>query len=176
MASNARHSKTTVRWGTPDDYVSMSRVALGGVIELDPFSEPRFNEIVKARRYYEEVDNGLTLPWYADTIFVNHPGGLTLESWRKLCNEYYARRFKAIWVGFSVEQLNLLADEAFHPTDYSILYCRKRIPFEPVERTPDYIDRPSHGNYIVGMGMPDSLFRHAFAGRGKFQTGPFAIK
>lgn len=176
MTANARHSKITNRWGTPDNerdpYVSMARQALGGYIELDPMSEPLFNRVVQAQRYYTEADDALTKSWACRTLFLNHAGGLTLESWRKLCSEYYLHRFKAIWVGFSVEQLNLLADEAVHPLDYSCLLTRDRIGFT---RHDGYEGSPSHGNYVVGMGIHAVHFDAAFRGRGKIVHGPFAI-
>jgi len=127
---SARHSKVSPRWGTSPDYVAMSRVALGGRIELDPMSEPAFNEIVGAERFYTEADDGLSQPWIADTVLINPAGGLVLEAWRKLVTEYSEGRTKrAIWIGFSVEQLNLLADEPVHPDDFSKLTSRQRIDF-----------------------------------------------
>jgi len=128
--TSARHSKVSPRWGTDPAYVAMSRVALGGRIELDPMSEPAFNAIVQAERYYGEADDGLSQPWIAETVLINPAGGLVLEAWRKLVTEYSEGRTKrAIWIGFSVEQLNLLADEPVHPDDFSKLTCRQRIDF-----------------------------------------------
>jgi len=128
--TSARHSKVSPRWGTDPAYVAMSRVALGGRIELDPMSEPAFNAVVQAERIYTEQDDGLAHPWIADSLLLNPAGGLVVEAWRKLVTEYNEGRTKrAIWIGFSVEQLNLLADEPVHPFDFSLLLCRQRIDF-----------------------------------------------
>lgn len=197
----------------------MARTALGGTIELDPMSEMIFNRTVKAQRYYTEshgeVHCGLTQPWDSRTILINPAGGLVLEAWRKLISEYQIHGFKAIWFGFSVEQLCVLASEPRHPVDYSLLYCRQRIDFTTphprrmiVERGPESVllecghtdqcskltskllktirckqctcdpesnGAPSHGNYVVGVGVPVADFEHAFEGRGKFSNGWLAV-
>lgn len=130
MTASARHSKATVRWGTAPEYVEMARVALGGRIELDPMSEPAFNAAVKAERFYTEQDDGLAHDWIAETVLLNPAGGLVVEAWRKLVDEWKRGNVqRAIWIGFSVEQLNLLADEPVHPDDFSKLTCRQRIDF-----------------------------------------------
>ncbi len=150
----------------------MARRALGGYIDLDPMSEAKFNATVRAAHYYTEQDNGLAQSWKCRTLFINPAGGWVVEAWRKLVHEYYLHRFKAIWVGFSVEQLNLLADEIIHPLDYSCLITRSRIGFV---RHDDYEGAPSHGNYIVGVGIHAVTFESAFNGRGRFAHGSFAI-
>lgn len=174
MTASARHSKATVRWGTSPDYVEMAGVALGGRIELDPMSEAAFNAVVRAERFYTEQDDGLAQPWIAETVLLNPAGGLVVEAWRKLVVEYSVGRVKrAIWIGFSVEQLGLLADEPVHPFDFSLLLTRKRIPFV---RHDGYVGSPSHSNYVVGLGIAPQLFETAFAGRGRFHHGALRVR
>lgn len=218
MTANGRHLQLTGRRGTPPDWAEMARAALGGHIELDPMSEPIFNEIVRASVIYTESEDGLRLPWNARTVFLNPHGGLVAEAWRKLTHEHRSGRVTAaIWIGFSMEQLNLLADEVEHPMDFSMLVVRQRIDFLTVEpmRTvmqrgigdgvlhlecghvaivaakkylnakavrcsecvgaPEPLGSPTHANYVVGMGIPADRFETAFAGRGRFSHGQFAI-
>lgn len=172
--SNARHSKATPRWFTPRDWVSMSRVALGGRIELDPMSEATANEVVGAGRYWTEQDDCFTQRWDCSTMLINPAGGLVVRAWQRLCIAYDTGTIgRAIWIGFSVEQLNLLADAARHPHDYSLLTVRKRISFV---RHDGKTGSPSHGNYVVGLGIPVDEFERAFVGRGRFDHGRLAVR
>lgn len=223
MTANGRHLAISGRRGTPPDWAEMARCALGGHIELDPMSEPVFNEIIKAERIFTEKDDCFTLLWRADTLYLNANGGLVAEAWRKLTHEHRRGHVgAAIWMGFSMEQLNLLADELEHPMDFSMLVVRSRIDFlttEPMravkhrmgapgsgepaflilecghqvdvttkkqakaasvrcsecEGTPEPLGSPTHANYVVGMGIPADRFEAAFAGRGRFSHGQFAI-
>ncbi len=170
MTANARHLKLTGSWGTPPEIVDRARAALGGCIELDPMSSPEFNEIVGADRILTEADDCFSRPWICSTALVNPHGGLVVEAWRKLMLEYQSGRTgRAIWVGFSVEQLCILADEPFSPPDFSMLICRKRIPFLRPDGRP--ARSPSHGNYICGVGVHIDDFRAEFDGMGKIFNG-----
>lgn len=216
MTANGRHLALSGRRGTPPDWVEMSRAALGGRIELDPMSEPVFNQIVRAERILTEKDDCFTLLWRASTVFLNPHGGLVVEAWRELTRVHRCGYVgAAIWIGFSMEQLNLLADQVEHPMDFSMLVVRSRIDFlttEPrklvvhrspgtamlecghqlemanakqrtaswlrcseCEGDPEPLGSPTHANYIVGMGIPADRFEAAFAGRGRFSHGQFAI-
>lgn len=164
--SNARHSHETVRWGTPTDLVERARRALGG-IDLDPCSSSYFNETVKATRYYsldERGEDGLVLPWEG-RVLVNPPGGTTVRGfWQK------AARHKEplIWIGFSLEQLALLADEPYHPMDWTTCIPRKRVRFY---RHDGYSGSPSHSNYISAINVERSAFLEAFSDLGRIFLG-----
>jgi hypothetical protein len=175
VTANGRHLALTGRRGTPPDWVEMARAALGGRIELDPMSEPIFNEIVRAEVIYTESEDGLRLPWNASTVFLNPHGGLVVEAWRKLTSEWCTgRTTSAIWIGFSLEQMSLLAEEEEHPLDFSLLIARKRISFLGEDLKP--LGSPTHGNYVVGIGIPADRFEAAFAGRGRFSHGRYALR
>jgi hypothetical protein len=153
----------------------MAREALGGRIELDPMSEAAANKIVGAERFRTKRDG---LPenlydWECETMLLNPAGGLVRRAWELLDTAYRYRIVqRAIWFGFSVEQLATLADDIVHPLDYSILICRKRISFV---RHDGFKGAPSHGNYIVGLGIERGVFERAFAGRGWFGHGRLAV-
>lgn len=130
MSANARHSKATPRWGTPREFVAMARVALGGRIGLDPMSEPAFNEVVQAERFYTEQDDCFKQDWSCESMLINPAGGLVVQAWQRLVSEFTKGNVRrAVWIGFSVEQLNLLADEPLHPDDFSKLTVRQRMDF-----------------------------------------------
>jgi hypothetical protein len=169
---NARHSKATPRWGTPADYIAMARVALGGRIELDPMSESTFNETVRAERIYTEQDDGLVQDWTCETMLLNPAGGLVVPAWQKLTTGWESGQIRrCVWISFNVDQLNLLADDPWHPFDFSLLLPRRRIDFV---RHDGYTGAPAHANYVVGLGVDPVLFELAFAGRGRFLHGRYA--
>ncbi len=198
---NAKHSAKDPNWLTPGegqkiDYVGRIRKCLGGVIDLDPYSSDIANTQIRATRYYTPKDDGHAQPWDSDAILVNHPGLQTVASWKKLCSEVYAGRARGlVWVGFSVEQLNLLSDphavsqpdgtlrrmtdeerweEAlYHPLDFSVLFTRSRIDFIK-EDTLKKGGRPSHGNYLCGIGVPHAKFVECFGDLGHILAGPLA--
>jgi hypothetical protein len=67
-------SRASDDWFTPRRYLeSARRVFAGGVIDLDPFSCAAANEIVQARRFYSEADDGFSLPWDSRSLWLNPP-------------------------------------------------------------------------------------------------------
>ena len=174
---NVKHSKATPRWGTPPAIIDRARIALDGRIELDPMSESCFAATVGAVRYWTEVADCFSQPtWECETMLINPAGGLVVPAWQRLVSEFMAGRVgAAIWIGYTSGQLNVLADEQYHPDDFSKLTCRKRIPFVHHDKAsgaaPDLVDRPAHGNYIVGLGIDPWKFELAFAGLGRFHHG-----
>ncbi len=154
---SALHSKKTPNWGTPEQMVELARQLLG-YIHLDPASSEEFNCIVRALMIYRKQDNGLAPEAiWAGNIFLNPPGGLVNEFWRKLCQAIFVDKTaeRAFWVGFSVEQLCTLASEAYHPMDFSTCILRKRLSFNQQIDTPilgDYTGtRPTQMIYVKDM-------------------------
>lgn len=217
--TSARHSSATPRWGSPPAIITCARRALGGRIELDPMSEPAFNAVVGADRYYTEEDDCFKQSWQCETMLINPAGGLVVEAWRRLTQGWSTGEIqRAIWIGFSVEQLCILADHSPHPDDFSKLTMRGRIDFltlHPLRQvvgrdrddlllecghvvrfsrkraiaavsrkrplrcprcigTPEPAGAPSHGNYIVGLGIKPGLFEESFAGMGRISHGRLA--
>lgn len=174
---NARHSKATARWGTPTDWVEMARTALGGRIELDPMSEPFFQRTIRADRYYTAKQDAFRQSWHAETVLLNAAGcsyAALVKAWRMLAGSWWTGIVqRAVWIGFAVDQLNVLADEPFHPDDFSKLTVRKRISFV---RHDGYQGAPGHANYVVGLGIAVADFERAFAGRGRFSHGRLATR
>lgn len=173
-----RHSMDTPEWYTPTMFVDAARVAMGD-IDLDPASHPEANERLQIPRIFTESDNGLEQDWFG-RVFINPPGGLVPEFWRKLLKEYQACRVdQAVWIGYSLEQLQTLQNVAatHTPMDFPTCFTKKRIAF--VENTakqaarfeklraqgkkPSIISSPSHSNYITYLGARRDEFRAAFS-------------
>lgn len=193
---NVRHSAEQPNWQTPAEDIDCARIALGprtdgagGNIALDPFSCLSGNLRVRADRYFGPDNNfdGFVMPWIAETVFINHPGKTTKRSWLKMCAELAAGHFRrAVWVGFSVEQLCILSEPtelsasdrwgcgAFVPTDFSICFLRKRIHFIDPD-APDRESRPGHANYILGIGTSIDAFEQAYRHRGQIVHGALAL-
>lgn len=173
MTKNAKHSKAEVRWGTPSDIVERARNVMGS-IDLDPCSSTDFNETVKAGIYYDLDEcgqDGLKLPWFGK-VFVNPPGGLVKEFWLRstsICHADTALRDtesvnQLFWVGFSVEQLGVLAHERYHPMDFSFCILRKRVSFI---RHDGYKGSPSHANYVCAINVNHDKFAAEFSPIGR---------
>ena len=213
MSANIQHSAETVRWGTPAEWIEREREVFDGPIHFDPCSETEFNAVVGAALYFsleERGEDGLVLPWSMPptihrtdrqeiNVHENPPGGLIREFWRKTLTEPSVKQ--CIWTGFAMNQLNLLADEQAHPTDFSIVYLRSRIPFVPHSKsrckaclglawhTDDPSipvcksckgtgkvlgNRPSQNNYICGMGVDPSRFERVYRDVGLVRHGRLA--
>jgi hypothetical protein len=115
---------------TPARYVAAARRVMGG-IDLDPASCAEANEIVKAKRFYSEDENGLEKEW-PGRIWLNPPyGGKTAAFIEKLIDETAAGHiaeatvlvnahctdaawFRALWDGllcFTDHRINFYGDE-----------------------------------------------------------------
>lgn len=172
--ANPRHSKATKRWGSPEDTVERCRRVMGA-IDFDPCSEAVFQAVVQATQYYsltERGEDGTLLPWHGRSL-VNPPGGLIVEFWEKMQAE--ARRpgglDQCVWVGFSVEQLCILAGAETHPMDFSLCILRKRLGFR---RHDGFQGSPSHGNYVCGIGVDHQAFAREFGPLGRISAGRYA--
>ncbi len=173
----ARHSADSAEWYTPDAFVQSARVVMGG-IDLDPASHPEANARLKIDRIYTESDNGLTKDWYG-RVFLNPPGGLVADFWKKLVFEYATRAHtdQAIWIGYSLEQFQTLQNigEACLPQHYANCFPKRRIAFVENEakravriakldptKVPSKNGSPSHANYITYLGPNIDAFVSEF--------------
>lgn len=73
-------------WYTPSYLMLPIRDVLGG-IDLDPASCAIANNVVRADEYYDQADDGLTLPW-AGNIYLNPPYSNPLPWVEKLLKEF----------------------------------------------------------------------------------------
>lgn len=131
MSRHALHSVASPEWYTPAPFIAAARELFGGAITLDPASCDEANAHVGAENFYTSGMDGLRLPWRGD-VFLNPPSGSVAAFWRKLIDELRAGHIRqAIWIGYSVEQLQTLqnARAGCSPLDYPICIPSKRIAF-----------------------------------------------
>lgn len=184
-----RHSMDSPEWYTPAPFVEAARLVMGG-IDLDPASHEEANQTVQAAKYFTEEDNGLAMAWAGyDRVFLNPPGGLVGDFWKKLLSEYtFGYVNQAVWIGYSLEQLQTLqCIDAFKtPLDFTFCVTNRRISF--VENKAKEAERiakvraenvkrvargekpksekkggPSHGNYVTYMGSYKDAFADVFS-------------
>lgn len=79
--THAGNQSLSHRWTTPPALLE-KLYPIFGIFDLDPCSptKNRKHAPVKARLYFTEQENGLTLPWVG-TVFVNPPYGGQLKTW-----------------------------------------------------------------------------------------------
>lgn len=68
---------------TPPYILNPVRRVFGGVIDLDPCTEP--DNPTEAERFYCLPQDGCALPWNTQTIFCNPPYGEVRDRWVKRC-------------------------------------------------------------------------------------------
>jgi len=161
-------------WHTPKPIVEAARTTMGG-IDLDPCSHEEVNDVVQATRFYTAADDGLKQPW-AGRVFVNAPGGLVAPFWLKLISEPID---EAVWVGYSLEQLQVLQRVRARktPLDFPMCVPSKRIAFleSAAKRDARFAKlraqgkrcaeatSPSHANYVAYLGANIDRFAAVFS-------------
>jgi hypothetical protein len=169
-APNMQHQTLKVEHGSPIDVIEAARKVLG-VIDLDPASSKLFNTVVKAGLYYTEKTDGLKQPWFG-RVFLNPPGcpivpcpakctkreehthrgpSLAPLFWSKLIEEYTADRVaSAIYVCFSLEQLQNFQSLKTPPTRFPFCIPRSRLPFlHEVDGRLVPQTSPTHANALI---------------------------
>lgn len=185
--SNARLTMDTADWYTPAAFVDSARVVMG-CIDLDPASHPEANMRVKAANFHTAEDDGLSHEWRG-CVFLNPPGGkhpsggsLTNAFWRHLLCEYMAGRVsQAVWIGYSLEQLQTLQNSGASHTPLAFPLCvtRNRIAFVENEAKREARiakklaagksakdSGPTHSNYICYLGPQVLAFAQEFGKHG----------
>lgn len=185
----ARHTCDSPEWYTPSPFVEAARTVMGA-IDLDPASHEEANRTVKAARFFDRETNGLRQEWHG-RAFVNPPGGEVANFWNRMMHQWRLCNLdQAVWIGYSLEQLQTLQISADGgrpgsmlvaayqtPLDFSMCVPRRRIAFveneakraERVEKliaagkTPNQKSQPSHANYITYLGTNKDEFSRVFS-------------
>jgi hypothetical protein len=180
-------------WFTPGDYVEAAREVLGS-ITLDPASHAEANRIVRARRFFTEEQNGLRRSWgRRQRVLLNPPGGSVPAFWHRLIYAWRAGELEAaIWIGYSLEQLQTLQGyDVPNPLAFPICIPSRRIAFvestekrrlrfkaideenrgrrrEGLELRPRKdAAQPSHANYVTYIGRAPARFAKVFGAFGE---------
>lgn len=129
----ALHSSASPGHGTPPEIVEAARRVLGG-IDLDPASSAVFNKVVRADRFYDVFDDGLSRRW-SGRVFCNppgdHTGSMVKAFWAKLVAHYRDGDVTAaVWIGFSIDQLQTLQQlPCDSPMSFPFCVPKKRLCF-----------------------------------------------
>lgn len=75
---------------TPSYIINAARVVMP-IIHLDPASCQNANEIVGALRYFTKKDDGLSKPWLAQNVWLNHPYGKPEKTCKATCTKKKCR-------------------------------------------------------------------------------------
>ncbi len=92
----AAFSSSSVEWWTPPRIVEAVRKVLGE-IDVDPASSAEANATVRAKKFFDSKEDGLSIPWFG-RVYLNPPYGLidgesSANIWsRKLVREFDAGR------------------------------------------------------------------------------------
>jgi len=160
---NILFSSKSNEWYTPIKYIEAVKNVLG-VIDCDPASNAKANEIIQAKRYYNIEDNGLYKTWEGK-VFLNPPYGKSEE--HKLTNQalWTSRLIKSYKENITTEAILLVnaSKEAkwFKPLwNYPICFTDHRIKFV----TPNGISgsQPTKGSAFIYFGTNIKQFCLSF--------------
>ena len=188
----SRHTSDNPDWRSPAWLPALAHRLMGS-IDLDPMSDLEANVSVKATRIFTAQDRTFERPWEG-RVFLNPAGGYVRQAWQYLVKQVLTGACsEAIWVGFSVEQLQTLQvgeDSDVVPLDFPVCYPRQRIAFvESPEMTAARKDRheikqadralrgemptkfnprssPTHAGYVAYLGINTTGFYRAFLEKG----------
>lgn len=81
-------------WYTPEKYLVAAKKVLAG-FDLDPFSSPSANKLVKAKKFYTESDDAFKQSWASTSVWMNPPysGSLVAQATGKFMDEFKAGTF-----------------------------------------------------------------------------------
>lgn len=137
----------TDKWGSPEWVIDAAREIMGS-IDLDPCSSARFNERVKAAKFYTEADNGLEQPWHGN-VFLNPPNGrgVPLAFYKKALREIRAGNVQCVfYVGFNISHLRVLRSGDDLMVNHPIAIPLSRICFESEDG--ERGESPRHDNFF----------------------------
>lgn len=165
----ALSSSESNEWYTPEEITAAASRVMGG-IDLDPASCAEANNIVKARVFFTERDDGLAQRWHG-RVWLNPPYGRDDDNksnqarWsERLIEDYTAKR---------IEQAHLLVNSAtgnawFQPLwDHPLCFPSSRLKFTPPASADAKKYQPTQSNVIVYFGPHVDRFVEEFAAFGR---------
>jgi len=155
---NVRGRSGDDEWHTPPEVIALVRAVLGR-IDLDPASNAEAQRIVRAKRFYAKIDNGLDHPWHG-RVFLNPPYSAVIAAFvSKLLHEYQASRVSA-----AILLTNNSTDAVwFHQAmavAEALCFTRGRIPFC---KATGEVGAPPQGQALFYFGADRLRFIETFA-------------
>jgi phage N-6-adenine-methyltransferase len=152
-------SSASAEWYTPAKYIEAARAVLGG-FDLDPASNPKANEVVRASQFFTAADDGLSKEWRG-RVWLNPPygddGRVNTGTWcAKLIAEHRAGR-----VDEAVLLVNAVTDRKWFQQlwDFALCFTGHRIEFYTPNGTPQ---SPISGNVFAYLGEARRCFAQHF--------------
>jgi hypothetical protein len=133
------------RFLTPAYVLEPVRQALGGVIGLDPCTEP--DNPAGAELFYTIADDGLMQPWDTETIFVNPPYNRAPEPWADRCIEAAAAGSSVVLLMPAATDTRIWQRAA--STGSAVCFIRGRVKFG-VPRSNGRQYAASHPSALIG--------------------------
>jgi phage N-6-adenine-methyltransferase len=145
-------------WFTPEEYIELARVALGGEIDLDPASHDEAQRVVLATRFFTKADDGLAHEWHG-RVYLNPPYAqpLIAQFVDKLVEERIAGRVSA-----AIMLTHNYTDAGWFETAASVAdaigFTRGRVKFY----NPNKVAAPTQGQAFFYFGDDVARFTEVF--------------
>jgi len=149
------HSSKSNEWYTPEKYIASATAVMGG-IDVDPASNDRANEIVKAGAYYTAETDGLSVDW-PGRVWLNPP-------WGGLQEKFVDRLMAQVAAGVVTEAVVLVNAHStdtrwFQPLwNHTLCFTDHRINYYGSEGSGS-----THGSVFVYIGPNWERFAEEFA-------------
>jgi ParB family transcriptional regulator, chromosome partitioning protein len=160
----ALHSSESNEHFTPAYIVEPARELLGD-IDLDPASCVAANKVIRAKKFYDETRDGLSVHWFG-RVFLNCPYGHNEanESNQGVWTSYLLEQYEARHTTAAFLVVNGVPDRKwFKPLwRFPICFPDDRIPFlDPETLEPQ--KSPTNGNALVYLGEDFKAFERLFS-------------
>lgn len=164
-------SHKSKEWYTPPEYIEMARAVMGG-IDLDPASSALPQQWIQATTFYTREQDGLSLPWEGDRIWLNPPYGK--DGNESNADIWGTRLIEVYRAGDSRKQAILLVGakpgynwfEAIWD-QFPACFVRDRIPFIRPDGSCDPDDRAKVASVFFYLGLNLARFAEVFGRIGR---------
>ena len=155
------HNSGDNEWYTPQDYIDAAKAVMGA-IDMDPASHEAANEIVKAKKYYTQEDDGLAQKWKG-RLWMNPPYAGNLIG-------AFAEKMAAAVESGDVTEAHVLVNNATETRWFARLCSVASCICMPTGRVkfwhPRKVAVPLQGQCVIYIGSNVALFCKQFAGFG----------